>query len=138
MAVELEARPYGPESTPEEIQTIRDRVYVYSGNVVMYYEVPVPSVFQLDLFGEKMEEVTKDMDSYDLLLDLTVAIPPHAEIRARLKRLFSSQAKMRRAAAFTGRNFMLNVAAKFVLGGSGLRSFSVHKTMEQALAALRA
>ena len=40
-------------------------------------------------------------------------------------------------AVYTGKNFMLNVAAKFVLGGIGLRSFSVHKTREQALEALR-
>src|SRR5262245_57097989 len=57
-AMKLESRPYGPDSTPEEIQAIRNRVSVYDGDIVMYKEVPVQSLFQLDLFQEKLEQIT--------------------------------------------------------------------------------
>jgi hypothetical protein len=137
MSVTIEARAYGPESTPEEVAAIKDRIYFFSEKVIMFREVPVQSVFQLDLFEAKLDELAAPLDAYDLLIDLTEAEPPSAAIRARLKALFARQRKMRRTAVFTGKNFMLNVAAKFVLAGAGLRSFSVHTTREQALATLR-
>ena len=136
MTFKFEARAYGPDSTSEEVQAIRDRVYKYRDGIVMYRELPIQSPFQLDIFQETLTEEGAGVPSYDLLIDLTEAQPPNAEIRSRLKRLFGSQANLRTAAVFTGKNFMLNVAAKFVLSGIGLKSFSVHKTLEQALQAL--
>ena len=70
------------------------------------------------------------------LIDITEAEPPSAETRAQLKKLFGGQAKLRRAAVFTGKNCMLNVAARFVLSGLGLKSVTTHKTKEEALEAL--
>jgi hypothetical protein len=136
MPLELESRPYGEDSTPQEIEAIRARVYKYSDNLIMYNEVPIPSRFQLRHFEERMNEISAQMDHYDLLIDLTAAQPPGAEIREQLKTLFSKQKKLRKTAVFTGRNFMLNVAARFVLGRAGLREFSVHKSQEDALEAL--
>jgi hypothetical protein len=136
MPVELQSRPYGEDSTPEEIQAIRARIYRYADKLIMYREVPVQSRFQLRHFEERLNEVSADMDYYDLLIDLTAAEPPNAEMRELLKKLFSAQTKLRKTAVFTGRNFMLNVAARFVLGMAGLRSFSVHKTQEEALEAV--
>jgi hypothetical protein len=132
----LHARAYGPDSTAEEIQAIKDCIYMHSGRIMMYRELPVQSVFHLDLFESKMNELAQHLEHYDLLIDLTQAQPPSAQVRARLKKLFGGQRLLRKTAVFTGRNFMLNVAAKFVLSGSGLRSFSVHSTQEQALEAL--
>jgi hypothetical protein len=136
MTVKLEARPYGPDSTPEEIQAIKNRVYVYAPGILMYQEAPVMSTFQLDLFEERLNELSAGMDSYLLLIDLTEVEPPGAEIRKRLKQLFGGQTKLKKTAVFTGRNFMLNVTAKFVLGGVGIRNFTVHKTLEEAHKAL--
>jgi hypothetical protein len=136
MPLELESRPYGEDSTPQEIEAIRARVYPYKDNLIMYNEVPVPSRFQLQHFEERMNEIAKTVDYYDLLIDLTVAQPPGAEIREQLKKLFGGQKKLRKTAVFTGRNFMLNVAARFVLGRAGLREFSVHKTLDEALEAI--
>ena len=36
MSGEVEARAYGPDSTPEEIEAIKARVYMHSEGVVMY------------------------------------------------------------------------------------------------------
>ena len=132
----FEERPYGSDSTPAEVQAIKDCVYLYQPGIVMYRELPIQSLFQLDLFHEKLNEVGSQLPSYALLIDLVEAKPPNAEIRTRLKTLFGSQKNMRTAAVFTGKNFMLNVAAKFVLSGIGLKSFTVHKTLQEALEAV--
>jgi hypothetical protein len=136
-AHEIEVRPYGPDSTPEEVEAIRARVFLLDERTVGYREMPVQTPFHIDLFDEKMRELTADIDAFDLLIDLSEAKPPSAETRARLRKLFGAHTKMSRAAVFTGKNFMLNIAAKFVLSGMGLQSFSVHTTREQALEALR-
>jgi hypothetical protein len=138
MTFKFEARPYGPDSTPQEIQAIKDRISVHSPGVLCWKEVPVQSIFQFDLFEQRLNELSKDLPYYDLIIDLTEAHPPSADCRERLKPLFTGQTKMRRVAVFTEKNFMLNIAAKFVLGGSvGLKSFSVYKTREAALEDLR-
>lgn len=138
MAVELEERPYGPDSTDEEITAIRERIYLYRDDVVMLKEMPVQSAFHLDLFFEKIKEITAGLASFDILVDLTEAGRPSPEIRAHLKKHFNELEKLKHAAIFTGQNFMLNIAAKFVLSGCGIKSFSVHKKLEEALEAIYA
>src|SRR5262249_45573301 len=109
MAVQVEARAYGPESTPEEGAALKERVYFFSEGGVMYRETPIQTVFQLDRFEEKLDALAATVDStYGLLIDLTEAEPPSAAIRARLKKLFARQHKLRHASVFTGKNFMLN------------------------------
>jgi hypothetical protein len=136
MSIKLERREYGPSSTPAEIEAIKERVSLYSGDIILYRELPVQSVFHLDLFEERLTELGAGMRFYDLLIDLTEAEFPSGAIRARLKRMFLAQKKLRNIAVFTGKNFVINTAAKFVLSEPGLK-FSVHTQVEQALASLR-
>jgi hypothetical protein len=133
--MKLEARPYGPESTKDEVAAIAERVELRDDGIVMYHEVPIPSVFQLDIFERRMTELG-DRTGYRMIIDLTEAQPPGAVIRARLKKLFESQ-PLTRVAVYTGRNFMLNIAAKFVLGSVGLKDFTIHKTFDEALVAVK-
>jgi hypothetical protein len=134
MTFKFDRRPYGPESTPQEVQAIKECIFLCDPEIIYWRELPVQSAFQLDLFEQRLNELSKHGSGYDLVIDLVEAGPPEPEIRERLKQLFAGQKKLRRVAVFTGKNFMLNVAAKFVLGGSiGLENFSVHQTFEQAL-----
>ena len=41
------------------------------------------------------------------------------------------------AAIYTGKNFILNIAAKFVMERVGFASYSIHKTKEEALDAIK-
>jgi hypothetical protein len=133
VAFQFAARPYGPNSTPEEIQAIRDCIYVFENDIVMYREVPVLSLFQVDLFHQKLDEIAQEFSSYRLLVDLTHVHPPSAEIRTRLKKMFKAQKNLRSVAVFTGNNFMLSIAAQFVFSVLGPQAFSVHVTCEEAL-----
>jgi hypothetical protein len=136
MSIKLERRAYGPNSTPAEIEAIKERISLYSADIILFRELPVQSIFHLDLFEERLNELGGGMRYYDLLIDLTEAEFPGGNIRARLKRMFLGQKKLRNIAVFTGKNFVINTAAKFVLSEPGLR-FSVHTQMDQALASLR-
>src|SRR5690606_7799705 len=74
--IQLEAKAYGPDSTPAEIEAIGARLSLLRPDVVIYREVPVPSAFQIGVFGERLRQVTAGLDSYGLIMDLTQAKPP--------------------------------------------------------------
>jgi hypothetical protein len=132
----VEARPYGPDSTPEEIAALKSRIYLYAPDIILWQEVPVMTVFQVEKFAEKVDELRRGLTSFRYLIDLREAPLPAPEVRAKLVSVFKDDAKLRDLAVFTGKNFLVNIACKFVFTAAGLRGFTIHKTLEQALAAL--
>ncbi len=131
----LEARPYGPESTEQEREAIRHRVRAIADDVVLYDEVPVQSVFQIELMFGELREVTAELPRFYYVIDLCNAQRPPAELRLLLKARFKElHHRILHTAVVTGKNFMLNVAIKFVFNGFGFHSYTVHRTHEQALA----
>lgn len=134
--MKLKHRPYGPDSTVEEIKAIKDRISLHSSGIILFRELPVQSVFHLDLFEQRINELSRKLHSYCLLIDLTEAEFPDADVRIRLKKLFGSLARLRGIAAFTGRNFLMNTAARYVLNEPYLPPFTVHTTQQEALEAL--
>jgi len=137
VGVEIEARAYGPESSPEEIAAIRDRVSLFADGILRFREVPVPTPFAIDVAFDRIHELVASMERYHLLLDLTEASRPSAAVRAHLRTRFSDLPRPPiHVGVFTGANFMLNMAAKFVLT-SCVPALSVHKTEAQALHAIR-
>ena len=120
----LEHREYGPDSSPEERALIRDRVSLYRPHVIYWHEVPVMSVWQVQEMGEQFSTLAARLDRYHLLINLTEARPPNARIRAALRQVFAptSASGLDRCAVFTDRNYFISVAAKFVLGGAGLKA----------------
>jgi hypothetical protein len=137
MAYKFEARPYGPDSTPEEIEAIKARIYVYEPGILYWRELPVQSVFHLDIVEQRLNQEAAAWPHYDMLIDLVEATAPSAEVRQRLRRLIIGQSKLRRHAVFTGKNFLLNIAGKFIFGGSmAVGAVGVYKTLEEAHQAL--
>ncbi len=134
MTIEIEDRPYGPMSGPEEVAALKSRVYLFKDDIIMWDEIPITTVFSVKKFVEKLNEITKDISNFYILVDLTKNSRPSAKVRAVLKAEYEKLANFKHAAVFTGSNFMLNIASKFILSFVGLHSFSVHKTMEEALA----
>lgn len=133
----IEARPYGPLLTAAERETLRSQVSLLDDSIVSWREAPVTTTHQIDAYAERLAELVRPMEAYLLLVDLTDTNRPSPEVLERLREFFSTQTKMRHAAVFTGKNFLLNVAAQFVLARIGFGSYSVHKTRDDALAALR-
>jgi hypothetical protein len=130
----IEAKAYGPDSSPQEIAAIESRLYMLRPGVVMYREVPVPSPFQIGVFADKLGRITAGLDSYTMILDLTSARPPGKQCREALRRLFAPEDRLRLVAVFTGGNFILNGVAKLLLKNSGVRNLSMCKDEQEALA----
>ena len=134
----VEARAYGPNSTPAEVEALRGQIWVFAPGIIMYKEIPVLSLFHLDVYEQRLVELAATMESFKLLIDLRVAGRPNAAVRDRLKKMFARPGDMSQVAVFTGRNLLLNMAAKFVLSSAGLPRVSVVKTLDDALEVLGA
>lgn len=131
---QLEAKAYGPDSSPAEIEAIKSRLTLLRPGVVIYREVPVPSPFQIGVFAAKLRQLTAELDGYSLIMDLTQARPPGGAVREALRELFGEQTKLRRVAVFTGGNFIINGVAKLLLKRSGVRDLTICKDEAEALA----
>ena len=133
----IEAKAYGPDSTPEEVKALRDLVSLHQEGVILLQEPPVVSEFQADVCYGRIEELLRAHPRSALIIDLRQTGRPSAEVREVLRRWFVRLGdRLRSVAVFTGKNFLLNIAAKFVLAGVP-QPFSVHKTLEEAEEAVR-
>jgi hypothetical protein len=142
MAVEIEARPYGPNDfTPEVVDAIKARVFIRPDGIVVWRDMPQATIHSTNLLIEQFLGLTKDLPSYLLLVDITgTAIPP-AELRERYKQFFRGEydkGRFKALAYVTGGNFLINAAARFVAAAIGVKPFSVHKLETDAIAALHA
>ncbi|MDC0722412.1 hypothetical protein [Nannocystis bainbridge] len=136
--LKLEAREYGPDSTPAEIEAIQARLCLMLPRVVMYREAPVPSPFQIGVFGEKLRRITADLAAYDMIMDLSEAKPPGGRCREALRELFAAEHKLQRVAVFTGGNFIINSVAKLLLKNCGVRNLTMCKDEAEALSTIGA
>ena len=93
--IQLEAKAYGPDSSPAEVEAIGARVAMVRADVVVYREVPVPSAFQIGVFGERIRQLTAGLDSYAMVMDLSQAKPPGKAAREALRGFFAGQPKLR-------------------------------------------
>lgn len=134
----MEKREYGPDSSPEEIQMLRDRVYLLNPDTIFFNEAIVMSEFQTETMWERAEELMDKTKPVFLLVDLVDSKPPNARQRAKVKQClnrFSSHIK--HAALYTEKNKLINLVAKFVLGGAGFQEYSIHVKREEALNAIQ-
>jgi hypothetical protein len=136
--IQLEAKPYGPDSSPAELAAIKARLSLIRPGVVMYREVPVPSPFQIRVFADHLRELTAGLDGYAMVMDLTQARPPGGAVREALRELFAAQRGLGHVAVFTGGNFIINSVAKLLLKNSGVRDLTMCKDEAEALATVLA
>lgn len=135
----IEARPYGEESTDEEIELLKSQVEKINGDTILWKEVPVPTVFQINIFNEKLKELTVEKKNYYMIVDLTCSERPKADAINAIRKMLNNFTGLKYLAVFTGKNRILNIAAKFLVARLGLLSseFSMHKTKEEALEAIQ-
>jgi hypothetical protein len=131
--MELEEKYYGPDSSEAEIELLRGRVTILKDNVLLWHEVPKPSVFQVGVFGRKLEELTSDLESFYLVSDLTEAERPNAEVRKAIADVMAEHTKIAHTASFLGGNLILRVALRFVFAQGGWHDWSVGKDLDDCL-----
>src|SRR5882762_6448916 len=80
MAYKFEKRAYGPDCTPQELLAMKECVYLYEPGVFYWRELPVQSPYQLNIFDQRLHELSQGLERYNLIIDLVEATPPNAEV----------------------------------------------------------
>lgn len=100
--------------------------------LLLWHELPRQTEFSLDLSRKRLTELTQDNEPYALLIDLTRAKKPSAQIREHMKKLFTDQ-HLVFVSVFIGGNLLIRIAARFVLGPAlGGKAFSIVKDFSEA------
>ncbi len=105
--------------------------------IIFYKEPPTTSKGQLDYNFQRISKLAKNYQDFYLILDLTNAKRPDPEIRQHILEKFDLiKGKLAHMSIFTGKNFIVNMAATFILKKVQLKSYSIHKTQSEAEAAI--
>ena len=132
--MELTQRPYGPESTREERDTIEERVSLIGERVLLMREIPVQSPFSVTLMFDRLETIVRDWDRFAYVVDLTEATRPGPETRAALKeRVLAISPRVVHVAIVVGGNLLMRAMARLFAYGMGLRSVSIHTSRAEAI-----
>ncbi|CAM1361557.1 hypothetical protein [Tenacibaculum xiamenense] len=107
--------------TEEDKEAIISTVFFCHPNVLYMYETTHHNMHKIKIQREWLFKITKDYESYNLIVDLSRSKPPSAEIREGIKTFLSD--KMNRIYIYIGSNVLLKLAAKFIL-------YSVFKDMD--------
>jgi hypothetical protein len=136
--MQIESRPYGPDATPDEIEALRARVSQVEDRVFLFHEIPVQSVFSLDLMFDRLQQMVTGLDRYAYIVDLRGVKRPGAEVRARLKqRVKGLNPHLVHAGLVVGNDVVIRAVAKLAAFAIGFRSFTSHSSVEDALEACR-
>jgi len=138
----FEAVPY-TENIPHGVdEAIRARVSLMEDDIIYFNEIPIPSVFSIDIVFDAIHKLALEKTKCAILINLISCIPPGAvarkHINKRFRELGENTESIKHVAYYTGRNFIINTAAKFVMYQTTIKSFSVDKHREQAMEKIQA
>ena len=132
--VELEERPYGPESTHEEREAIADRASVVDDRILLIHEIAVQSPFSVKVMFDRFQSLARDWDRFAYVVDLTDAKRPDPETRAALKaQILAISSRVTHLAVAVGDNQLMRAMARLFAYGMGLTNVSIHATRAEAI-----
>jgi hypothetical protein len=104
----------------------------------MMVEVPVQTPFTLDVMFDRLEELAEGLDRFAYVVDLSAVKRPDARVREKLKqRVGRINQRLVHAGLVIGGNAVMRAVAKLAAFSVGFRSFSFHKTVDDAMEACR-
>jgi len=125
---------YTEDASAEEIQAIKSRVSLLDENIILLNEIPKVSPFSIKLVFEEMTAFAKELTNCAYLIDISETAVPNAETRRYINAQFqASLANVKHVSFITGRNFIINTAAKFVMYQTNLKSFSIVKNKKEGI-----
>ncbi len=116
-------------------ETTEEIVWIYNREKkIIYYEEPYSTTKeQLDHNFQRISKLSREFGKFFLIVDLTKASRPNAEIRQHIHQKFAIiKSTVIHVSIFTEKNLLLNMAATFVMKKTGLPSFSIHKKLAEA------
>ncbi len=134
----FEKRPYLEDATPEEIQAIKNNVIIYDPQILYLDELPVVSPFSIGLVFDQVELLGQQLNRHGLIVDIRNTKRPDAITRRLINQRFTQVCEHLAHVSFcTGKNFLINTAAKFVMYQTNLDSYSINTTIEEAVASIK-
>lgn len=134
----IEARPYGPDTSPAERSELRGRVSKLDDRLFMMVEVPIQTPFTLDVLFDRLEELTAGLDRFAYVVDLSGVKRPDAQVREKLRqRVTQINSRLAHVGVVVGANAVIRAVAKLAAFAIGFRSFSFHMSVDEAVEACR-
>lgn len=129
---------YNEDAPPEIIQAIKNRVFLIEDNIIVLDELQKVTPFSLNIVFTEMTELAKQLPKCAYLIDITDTTVPNAEARRFINAQFQATlSNVKHVTFVTGKNFLINTAAKFVMYQTNLKSFSIDKTREDGISKIK-
>ena len=134
----IEARPDDADSTFVELDELRARVSKLDDRLFMFDEVPVQTTLTVDVLFDRLEELTAGLDRFAYVVDLSRVKRPDARVRERLRhRVGRLRPRLEHVGLAVGGNAVIRAVAKVAALVIGLRSFTIHASIDEAVEACR-
>lgn len=131
--VEIEARTYGPDASPAELEALRARVTLYKPGIVLYREIPKTSPFTINLMYDVAEALVIEHDCPFFLVDVREAtkLPSVQARKLIISRAERLSGQIRHYCLVINDNPLIAVASRFVQAAMTI-SLSLHGSIEDA------
>jgi len=114
--------------------TTKERVRVIEDRLVYVRELEVPTPETVSEAARYVQELTKDWETFGIVVEFPSSVSPNAEVRHRVvEETRPLLAKLAHVSVVTKANIFLKLNLKFIGLSSGLNSISVHKEREDAI-----
>ena len=134
----VEAGPLQASAASDLRLALQKRVWKVDDRLFMMVEVPVQTPFTLDVMFDRLEELAAGLDSFAYVVDLSAVRRPDARVREKLKqRVGRINQRLIHVGVVVGGNVVIRAVAKLTAFSIGFRSFSFHKSADEAVEACR-
>jgi len=125
---------YSDDSPPHIVEAIKNRVSIIEDRIILLDEIPIVSPFSINLVFNQMTSFAKTMKDCGYLIDITDTDLPTAEARRAINSQFQSTlSNVKHVSFITGKNFIINTAARVVMYQTSLDSFTISKTRQEGI-----
>jgi hypothetical protein len=134
----VEAGPFEANAASDIRVAVQKRVWKVEDRLFMMIEVPVQTPFTLDVMFDRLEELAAGLDRFAYVVDLSAVKRPDARVREKLRqRVGKINQRLIHVGVVIGDNAVLRAVAKLAAFAVGFRSFSFHKSADEAMEACR-
>ena len=101
--------------------------------IIIYKEIQNTTIDDIEYFFNYLNKISNNK-KFNLIIDLSAASPPNAELRAYIKSRFDKINHLIISVnIFVGSNFLLKIAAKFIGASIGFKNLNIHSSIDKAL-----
>ena len=130
----IEDRQYFEDSTPDQVQAIKERVFLYSPNIVYFKQIPMSSPFSNNLMFDMIEHYIKDIENVGVLFDVSIAKVPDPPSRRTINQRFAGLSNsISYASYYNEGNVLIEAAARFTQSFAKRPKYSIHASLDTAI-----